>query len=97
MKETPAFTSVALLCDKEEIGSTGATGMESFFVENTIAEIIAHSSPVECLLPRGGVLAMRPLLIHASSKVSSPHPRRVLHFEYASSLTIAPGQDIAAA
>ena len=41
MKETPAITSVALLCDKEEIGSTGATGMESFFVENTIAEIIA--------------------------------------------------------
>lgn len=37
------YTSVALLCDKEEIGSTGATGMESFFVENTIAEIVALS------------------------------------------------------
>jgi aspartyl aminopeptidase len=41
MKETPVYTSVALLCDKEEIGSTGATGMESFFVENTVAEIVA--------------------------------------------------------
>ena len=41
MKTVPAFTSIALLCDKEEIGSTGATGMESNFLENTVAEIIA--------------------------------------------------------
>ncbi|MGL4369136.1 MAG: aminopeptidase, partial [Spirochaetota bacterium] len=39
--QIPAFTSIALLCDKEEIGSTGATGMESSFFENTIAELIA--------------------------------------------------------
>lgn len=29
---------------------------------------------------QGGVLVMRPLLLHASSKSSSPQPRRVLHF-----------------
>ena len=29
---------------------------------------------------RGGVLAMRPLLLHASSKAARPHVRRVLHF-----------------
>jgi hypothetical protein len=31
---------------------------------------------------RGGALVMRPLLLHASSKVTSPGPRRVLHFVF---------------
>ncbi|NEZ45946.1 aminopeptidase [Clostridium niameyense] len=33
-------TCVTLLVDKEEIGSVGATGMQSKFFENTVAEII---------------------------------------------------------
>ncbi len=36
----PEYTTVVLLCDKEEIGSVGQTGMDSFFFENSIAEII---------------------------------------------------------
>ncbi len=36
----------------------------------------------ECHVPRGGVLLMKPLLLHASSKAASPRPRRVLHFLY---------------
>ncbi len=39
MKE-PKRTSVCLLVDKEEIGSVGATGMQSRFFENTVAELI---------------------------------------------------------
>jgi Phytanoyl-CoA dioxygenase (PhyH) len=31
---------------------------------------------------RGGALIMRPLLLHASSKATSPTPRRVLHFVF---------------
>jgi len=46
---------------------------------------------VECLVRRGGVLVMRPLLIHSSSKVVRPEPRRVLHLEYAASLDIMSG------
>ena len=40
--ETPApkKTAVCLLTDKEEIGSVGATGAQSFFLENTVAEIL---------------------------------------------------------
>jgi aspartyl aminopeptidase len=38
---TPAHTAMVLLCDKEEIGSVGATGMDSRFLENTVAEMIA--------------------------------------------------------
>ena len=38
--KNPSSTCVCLLVDKEEIGSVGATGMESMFFENTIADII---------------------------------------------------------
>ena len=38
---TPARTSCTLLVDKEEIGSVGATGMQSRFFENTVAELMA--------------------------------------------------------
>ena len=34
-------TSCCLLVDKEEIGSVGATGMQSFFFENVVAELVA--------------------------------------------------------
>ena len=39
--EKPERTSVCLLVDKEEIGSVGATGMQSKFFENTVAEVLA--------------------------------------------------------
>ena len=39
MKE-PEITSVCLLVDKEEIGSVGASGMQSRFFENTVAEVM---------------------------------------------------------
>jgi hypothetical protein len=51
-------------------------------------------SETACLVGRGGVLAMRPLLIHASSKAEGPEPRRVLHVEYAASLDLRNGQRI---
>lgn len=37
---------------------------------------------VRCIVPRGGVLALRPLLVHASGKASGAGHRRVLHFLY---------------
>jgi Phytanoyl-CoA dioxygenase (PhyH) len=37
---------------------------------------------VVCTVPRGGVMLMRPLLLHASSKAIEPGPRRVLHFVF---------------
>ena len=38
--EAPKRTSCCLLVDKEEIGSVGATGMQSRFFENMLAELI---------------------------------------------------------
>lgn len=38
--DQPEYTSVCLLVDKEEIGSVGATGMQSRFFENMTAEVM---------------------------------------------------------
>ena len=38
--EAPKRTSCCILVDKEEIGSVGATGMQSRFFENTVAELL---------------------------------------------------------
>lgn len=38
--ENPDRTCVCLLVDKEEVGSIGATGMQSRFFENTVAELM---------------------------------------------------------
>jgi ectoine hydroxylase-related dioxygenase (phytanoyl-CoA dioxygenase family) len=56
-----------------------------------------HVDPVECRVAAGGVLVMRPLLIHAWSKMISGAARRVIHFEYAASLEPAPGLRLRAA
>ena len=40
-------------------------------------------SEVVCYVPVGGVVAMRPLLIHASSASIEPTHRRVIHIEFA--------------
>lgn len=39
--ENPLYTSCAILVDKEEIGSVGATGAQSLFFENTILKLLA--------------------------------------------------------
>ncbi|HEU4420446.1 MAG TPA: phytanoyl-CoA dioxygenase family protein [Planctomycetota bacterium] len=39
--------------------------------------------PVTCAVPAGGALAMRPLLLHASSRAGTPSRRRVVHLEFA--------------
>lgn len=39
-KTPPARTCACILCDKEEIGSEGASGMASSFFENTVAELV---------------------------------------------------------
>jgi ectoine hydroxylase-related dioxygenase (phytanoyl-CoA dioxygenase family) len=43
-----------------------------------------EGSAVTCAVPRGGVLVMRPLLLHASSASTDPARRRVVHLEYSS-------------
>jgi hypothetical protein len=59
--------------------------------ESAIERFVREIAPVDCLVPSGGVIAMRPLLLHASSKAGSDRPRRVLHIEYADSLDLPDG------
>ncbi len=42
LEAAPDRTAIALFVDKEEIGSEGATGMKSRFLENTLAELFAR-------------------------------------------------------
>jgi ectoine hydroxylase-related dioxygenase (phytanoyl-CoA dioxygenase family) len=56
--------------------------------DEEIFGIARRQEQVECIISRGGVLMMRPLLIHASSKARADEHRRVLHIEYAESLTL---------
>jgi hypothetical protein len=50
--------------------------------------------PISCTVGAGGVVAMRPLLLHASSKSTDDARRRVLHIEYASTTHFGPGLEL---
>lgn len=55
-------------------GKLGAEGIRS----------AVRAGPVQvCPVVRGGLLLMKPLLLHASSSALSPRHRRVIHIEYA--------------
>ena len=59
--------------------------------DEQIHAIAAEVEPVACTVGCGGVVVMRPLLIHASSKAAAVLSRRVIHFEYAASLALDDG------
>ena len=62
------------------------THQRGVLTDEAIQELARETQPHACVVGRGGVVAMRPLLVHASSKSTSEAPRRVLHIEYARSL-----------
>ena len=63
---------------------------------DAIDRAVATIPPTDCLATRGSVIAMRPLLLHASSKAQTSAPRRVIHIEYASaSLALGHGLELA--
>ena len=60
-----------------------------------IERLTRQVEPVSCTVDAGGVVAMRPLVLHASSKSTSEARRRVLHIEYAAATSFGPGLDLA--
>ena len=60
-----------------------------------IQQMAAVVTSVACVASAGGVVAMRPLVVHASSKASDNQPRRVLHIEYATSVHLGAGIELA--
>jgi ectoine hydroxylase-related dioxygenase (phytanoyl-CoA dioxygenase family) len=65
--------------------------------DEQIAAKVHASQVLECTVPAGGVLAMRPLLLHSSGKATTPSPRHVVHIEYADSPTLGAGLELAVA
>jgi ectoine hydroxylase-related dioxygenase (phytanoyl-CoA dioxygenase family) len=65
--------------------------------DDAIHDLSTRTTAVDCLVPRGGILVMRPLVVHASSKSRSAMRRRVLHIEYAASVSVADGLELAEA
>jgi hypothetical protein len=63
--------------------------------DEQIQRLTREKSPVECVTAAGGVVAMRPLTVHASSKSIGDQPRRVLHIEYAATVNLGSGLELA--
>jgi ectoine hydroxylase-related dioxygenase (phytanoyl-CoA dioxygenase family) len=73
------------------------THTSGVLTDEAIHQLSVTVAAIDCPVPKGGVLAMRPLIVHASSKSQSPSPRRVLHIEYAASKLIGDGLELAVA
>jgi ectoine hydroxylase-related dioxygenase (phytanoyl-CoA dioxygenase family) len=74
-----------------------ATHKMGVLSDDAIHKLAEEVTSVDCLVPRGGVLAMRPLIVHASSKSRSEMNRRVSHIEYAASRFTEDGLELAVA
>ncbi len=65
--------------------------------DDRLHELSTQIAPVDCVVPKGGMVVMRPLVVHASSKSQVDMPRRVLHIEYAAAASIAAPHELAVA
>jgi len=54
-----------------------------FLNELQVNEFVVNAEPIVIEAPRGSVLAMCPLLLHASAPSENPSHRRVIHLEFA--------------
>lgn len=52
----------------------------------------SEEAEVSCKVRRGGMMIMRPLLLHASSRTTNNHKRRVIHIEFSNQQLPAPLQ-----
>ena len=70
----PKRTACCLLVDKEEIGSVGATGMESRFFENTLAEVMNCAGQYQDLSLRRAITASKALSSDVSAAFDPNYP-----------------------
>src|SRR6267378_4583275 len=71
------------------------THSQGVLSDEDIERLARNVTPVDCVAQAGGVIAMRPLTIHASSKASDGNRRRVLHIEYAAAIHLGSGIELA--
>lgn len=72
--DVPERTSVCLLVDKEEIGSVGATGMQSRFFENIAAEVMNACGDYDELRLRRGLQNSKVLSSDVSAAYDPNYP-----------------------
>ena len=63
---TPEYTLCCIVTDKEEIGSVGATGMASHYLENTVAELYACTADYHTTI--------RTMLLQLFDALRTAHP-----------------------
>ena len=72
--DVPEYTSVCLLVDKEEIGSVGATGMQSRFFENCVAEVMNMTGKYSELAVRRALKNSKVLSSDVSAAMDPNYP-----------------------
>lgn len=85
------------LLDNGPLRVLPATHKLGVLTDDEIQEVAQTTAAVDGLILRGGILAMRPLIVHSSSKAAVDLPRRVLHIEYAGSRFIEDDMELAVA
>jgi ectoine hydroxylase-related dioxygenase (phytanoyl-CoA dioxygenase family) len=85
----------ASISDNGPLRVVPGSHLHGVLTDRNVMEYVSTHDQIECLAPRGGVIAVRPLLIHSSSKARGSEPRRVLHVEYADSLELGDGIQLA--
>src|SRR5262245_47561444 len=81
----------ASTCDNGPLRVLPGTHRSGVLGDEEVFALARRIEPATCVVGRGGVVAMRPLLIHSSSKARLDLPRRVLHIEYADGLDLGSG------
>ncbi|CAN5803145.1 phytanoyl-CoA dioxygenase family protein [soil metagenome] len=73
------------------------THLSGVLSDAAIRQLARSTTPIDCVARCGGIVAMRPLTVHASSKSVDDQPRRVLHLEYAATMKLGDGIELAVA
>lgn len=83
--------------DNGQLRVLPCTHVKGILGDDAIERLVRDTPAFDCLVPKGGILAMSPLIVHASSKMRSQVSRRVVHIEYAACVHFDSGLELAIA
>jgi ectoine hydroxylase-related dioxygenase (phytanoyl-CoA dioxygenase family) len=73
--------TVRIHLDDADASNGAVRVLSGSHLSGIVSAQVDDEQAVTCAIPRGGVMLMRPLLLHASSRSLTDRPRRVLHIE----------------
>jgi len=71
-----------------------ATHRRGVLSDDAIHDLAERTPAIECHVGSGGLVLMKPLIVHASSKSKNDAPRRVLHIEYSAAKRFPAGLEL---